>query len=65
MTIIKVPESVAVSPQDSGPLRFDTDARPRLFVDEHGNTWSVDELADSRPANAIRKWVDENYPERG
>lgn len=61
MTIIKVPESVAVSPQDSTPLRYMVAAR--LFVDQAGNKWTVDEIAASRPGNKVRKWVVENYPE--
>jgi hypothetical protein len=60
MTILKVPQDVAASPQDSGPLRFDTDTE--TFSDGSGNTWTVEELAAARPGNRIRKWVRENRP---
>jgi hypothetical protein len=59
-TFIKVPTDVAVSPENGGDVRFVVDRR--MFLDDVGNTWTVDELAASRPANAIRKWIDENYP---
>ena len=59
-TIIKVPTDVLVSPDNGGQVRFIVDRR--MFLDDVGNTWSVDELAASRPANQIRNWIDENYP---
>ena len=62
MTILKIPEDVTTSPQDSGLLRFDTDTE--MFSDGSGNTWTVDELAAARPGNKIRKWVRENRPLR-
>lgn len=61
MAIIKVPESVAVSPQDATPLKYETLAQ--RFVDQRGNKYTVDELARCRPGNRIRKWVASNYPE--
>lgn len=61
MATIRVPESVAVSPQDATPLKYETLAQ--RFVDSHGNKYTVDELARCRPGNAVRKWVKENYPE--
>lgn len=61
MTTIKVPTDVATSPQDGSPVRFDP--KTRTFHDASGNTWTVDELAGSRKAQRIRKWVRENYPE--
>ena len=60
MATIRVPESVAVSPQDGTPLKYETLAQ--RFVDSHGNKYTVDELARSRPGNHIRNWVDGNYP---
>jgi hypothetical protein len=60
MTIIKVPVSVEVSPQDGDPLKFDTERR--MLTDAAGNWFSVDDLAGSRRANRIRKWLDDNYP---
>ena len=62
MAIIKVPESVAVSPQDGSLLHFNTESR--LFKDKHDNIYGIDDLAGSRPGNAVRRWVRENYPER-
>ena len=59
MTIIRVPVSVEVSPQDGSQLRLQ--AEMRVFVDDTGNTWSADDLAASRPSNRLRKWLDENY----
>ena len=59
--IIDIPHTVAVSPQDSRPLKFDTERR--MLTDAAGNWFSVNDLAASRPGNAIRKWVNENYPE--
>ena len=60
MATIKVPESVAVSPQDATPLKYETLAQ--RFVDANGNKYTVDELARCRPGNKVRKWVRENYP---
>lgn len=61
MSVIKVPTSVAVSPQDASPLKYETLAQ--RFVDANGNKYTVDELAACRPGNRIKKWVRENYPE--
>lgn len=61
MATIKVPTEVAVSPQDSTPLKYETLAQ--RFVDQAGNKYTVDELARCRPGNRIRKWVADNYPE--
>jgi hypothetical protein len=60
MTILKVPLDVDTSPQDSGPLRFNTETE--TFSDGSGNTWTVDQLSAARPGNRIRKWVRENRP---
>lgn len=60
MTIIRVPTDVAVSPENGGPLRFDSDTG--LLKDEPGNVWGIDELAPGRRTNQILAWVNENYP---
>lgn len=60
MTIFKVPESVAVSPHNGTPIRYDTETR--LLVDEVGNSWHLDDPAKSRPWNEAAKWARENYP---
>lgn len=62
MSHIRVPPEVAVSPQDGFPLNFDTDTR--TFSDWNNNTWTVDDLAGSRKAQHIKRWLRENYPER-
>lgn len=59
MTIIKVPPSVATSPQDGSQLTFNPDTR--LFKDASGNLYGVDDLAAARPGNKIKTWVEENY----
>ena len=60
MTIIRVPVSVEVSPQDGSQLRLD--AETQTFSDDHGNVWAAADLAASKPSNRLRKWLDENYP---
>lgn len=60
MTRIRVPESVATSPQDGSQLTFNPETR--LFKDESGNIYGSDDLAAARPGNKIKSWVEENYP---
>ena len=61
LTFIKVPESVLVSPENGSQVRLIVQRRE--FIDDVGNLFKADDLAASRPSNAIRKWLDENYPE--
>jgi hypothetical protein len=60
MTIIQVPADVAVSPEDGSTISLNTDTG--TFNDKSGNQLRVADLAASRPANAIKKWLNENYP---
>ena len=60
MTVIKAPTDLVVSPQDGTPVTLDTDTR--LFRDDSGNEFSIDELVGTRKSNAARKWLDEQYP---
>ncbi len=61
MTIIRVPKDIATSPQDGSQLTFNPETR--LFKDESGNLYGLDDLAGARPGNRIKKWVEENYPQ--
>ena len=60
MSIIQVPRSVDLSPQDGSQLRSNT--ATRIFTDNAGNWWEADDLVASRPSNRLRKWLDDNYP---
>ena len=62
MATIRVPAEALGSPQDSTAVKFDSDKW--MFFDEHGNTWTPDELAASRPGNHIKKWLRENFPRK-
>ena len=60
LTFIKVPTDVLVSPENGSQVRLIVQRRE--FIDDVGNLFKADDLAASRPSNAIRKWLDENYP---
>ena len=62
MTFIKVPADVLVSPENGSTVRLIPERRE--FIDDVGNLFNADDLAASRPSNAIKKWLDENYPLR-
>ena len=60
MATIRVPAEALGSPQDSTVVRYDSETD--RFSDDHGNTWTPDELAACRPGNHIKKWLRENFP---
>lgn len=62
MPILKVPQDIASSPEDSSSLRFDTETQ--LFSNESGDAWTIDMLAGARPVQRIRRWVADNFPVR-
>ena len=60
MTIIRVPISHYVSPQDATDVRCDSEWHE--IYDDHDNRVEVGELAGSRKANPMKAWLKENYP---